>query len=142
MNVTLNAEQSLFVIENGRGYSCLGFWHCHRVTGEIALELERPGLQSTEIGTIRAYLQYRRAMIAAHCRYRRTGQRLRCGLTPQLLGLEHQRVEVIDCDGQKRRFIVGRSTGWMPCHLEIKTRRSRGGSPVMGAPFRSVRRID
>lgn len=51
-------------------------------------------------------------------------------LTPQLRGLEGWRVEVEDMYGDVRRFIVGRSTGWRPCHLEIKTRRSSGGSPA------------
>lgn len=49
------------------------------------------------------------------------------GLSPQLVGLEGARVEVIDAYGEKRRFWVGRSTGWKPCHLEVKTTRSYGG---------------
>jgi hypothetical protein len=53
------------------------------------------------------------------------------GLTPQLIGLEGWRVAVIEKAGDKpRRFIVGCSTGWIPCHLEIKTKASRGGSPA------------
>lgn len=62
------------------------------------------------------------------------------GLTPQLTGLERHRVEVVGLDGRTRRFIVGRSTGWRPYHLEIKTRRSHGGSPADPA-YRSVRVI-
>jgi hypothetical protein len=49
------------------------------------------------------------------------------GLSPQLKGLEHKRVEVVDDYGETRRFYVGMSTGWRPRHLEIKTRRSFGG---------------
>lgn len=48
-------------------------------------------------------------------------------LTMQLAGLEGQRVEVIDKYGKRRRFWVGKSTGWKPIHLEIKTTRSMGG---------------
>jgi len=48
-------------------------------------------------------------------------------LTPQLKGLEGWRVEVIDREGNRRRFIVGRSMGHTPIHLEMKTRRSLGG---------------
>ncbi len=49
-------------------------------------------------------------------------------LTPQLTGLEGWRVEVTDQPGDKpRRFIVGRSTGWRPCHLEISRRGALGG---------------
>ena len=63
-------------------------------------------------------------------------------LTPQLAGAEGCRVEVLDKHGERRRFIVGRSTGWRPVHLEIKTRRSTGGTPVYGAPFGYVRVIE
>jgi hypothetical protein len=48
-------------------------------------------------------------------------------LTPQLTGLEGWRVEVVTDYGEKRRFIVGKSTGWKPIHLEIANRRSSGG---------------
>ena len=49
------------------------------------------------------------------------------GLSPQLVGLEGYRVEVATAYGEKRRFIVGRSTGWCPCHIELRNRRSSGG---------------
>ncbi len=49
-------------------------------------------------------------------------------MSPQLIGLEGWRVEVEDIYGEVRRFIVGKSTGWRPIHLEIKNRRSSGGN--------------
>ena len=49
------------------------------------------------------------------------------GLTPQLKGYEGCRVEVIDNYGERRRFWVGLSTGWVPCHLEIPRTDSSGG---------------
>jgi hypothetical protein len=52
------------------------------------------------------------------------------GLTPQLAGLEGCRIEVLDNDGNVRRFKVGKSTGWRPCHLEVANARSLGGSPA------------
>lgn len=66
-------------------------------------------------------------------------------LTPQLIGLEGYRVEVEDPDdgpyrGLTRRFYVGRSTGWKPCHLEIHNRRSRGGGPAL-KEYASVRAL-
>lgn len=63
------------------------------------------------------------------------------GLTPQLIGLEGWRVEVETTYGETRRFIVGRSTGWIPCHIERKLRTSSGG---YGAEkeYKSVRRIE
>lgn len=49
------------------------------------------------------------------------------GLSPQLIGLEGWRVEVLTTYGEKRRFIVGKSTGWRPCHLELSRRGSTSG---------------
>jgi hypothetical protein len=50
------------------------------------------------------------------------------GLTPQLNGLEHQRVEAVRMrTGETVRFYVGRSSGWKPCHIEIKLMTSTGG---------------
>lgn len=48
-------------------------------------------------------------------------------LTPQLIDHEGWRVEVVTTYGETRRFYVGKSTGWQPCHLEIKRRDSLGG---------------
>lgn len=58
------------------------------------------------------------------------------GLSPQLIGLEGWRVAVVDChddeeEPAERRFIVGKSTGWRPCHLELYNRRSHGGGSAM-----------
>ena len=67
------------------------------------------------------------------------------GLSPQLVGLEGWRVEVVDDYGEAperfpRRFIVGRSTGWRPCHLEIARRNSTGGRAAW-MQYRSVRKL-
>lgn len=60
------------------------------------------------------------------------------GLTPQLRGLEGRRVEVTTLYGETRRFWVGMSTGWRPCHIERKTTRSLGG-PSAEREYASVR---
>lgn len=67
------------------------------------------------------------------------------GLAPQLMGLEGWRVEVgdgVNDDGSPRlrRFYVGRSTGWRPCHLEIARRDSDGGFPA-NRTYDSVRAL-
>jgi len=49
------------------------------------------------------------------------------GISPQLISHEGYRVEVVDDYGNKRRFWVSRSTGWRPCHIELKLRSSSGG---------------
>ena len=43
--------------------------------------------------------------------------------------------------GERRRFIVGKSTGWRPCHLEIKTARSACGDPAR-ARYQSVKSLE
>ncbi len=136
-SVTVNASQRLFVIPCGGGYTCLGFDVCQDWVAKIAAELKRPDLApvESEVGTLAAYARYQAASEAA----RLSPVRLQCMLTPQLIGLEHKRVEVVDCYGETRRFIVGKSTGWLPIHLEIKSRRSIGGGSVTGAPFKTVR---
>lgn len=62
-------------------------------------------------------------------------------LSPQLIGLEGWRVEAVDVHGERRRFIVGKSTGWRPCHLEIKTARAACGDPAR-ARYQSVKALD
>ena len=62
------------------------------------------------------------------------------GLTTQLVGLEGWRVEVETTYGETRRFIVGKSTGWRPCHLEIHNRASSGGGSSERT-YQSVRKL-
>jgi hypothetical protein len=62
------------------------------------------------------------------------------GLSKDLIGLEGWRVEVVTCYEETRRFIVGRSTGWRPCHLEVKTRASHGGTAAE-QKYRWVRKL-
>lgn len=50
------------------------------------------------------------------------------GLSPQLILWRGWRVEVTRTDGTVARFIVGQSTGWRPCSLEVARRNSSGGS--------------
>ena len=92
-------------------------------------------------GTRNAYNAYRQLVELARQRNQATGWRSQSELTPELMGLEGQRVEVVDAYGKTRRYYVGRSTGFIPCHLEIARRDSTGGPAVMGAPFKSLRTL-
>lgn len=145
--VTLNKEQGLYVIPCGGGYSCLGFdvaenkihalekWLSHRLLGHPCT------VKKTRKGTVARYEYYSALCDISAKRYSETGERCTAELTPELVGLEGKRVEVVYPSGEKTRFIVGRSTGWLPCHLEIKTRRSHGGGAVYfpaGATVRAV----
>lgn len=137
--VTVNAEQGLYVLPFPGGYTCLGFDVALRQARAVAEWAGVPAPDPARAGTLAGYADYLRAMAAARAKHDRTGERCPAELTPQLVGLEGRRVEVVDADGRTRRFKVGRSTGWLPCHLELHNARSVGGGPVMGAPFRSVR---
>ena len=61
-------------------------------------------------------------------------------LSPQLVGLEGWRIEVVTTYGEKRRFIVGKSTGWKPCHLEISRRSAHGGGAAE-KEYTSIRKL-
>jgi hypothetical protein len=124
LDVGCNDEQALYVIPNPSGYSCLGYDVC---------------LPPEARGTIRGYKAYQTLLQRADSYCQRNKLRCPVELTPELTGLEGKRVEVVDRYGERRRFIVGKSTGWLPIHLEIARRNSTGGPAVTGAPFQSVR---
>ena len=144
--VTINPDyfgpgNGLYVIHFEEGCSTLGFDRVMELGNLLAAELDRWDLTPLpkERGTMAAYEKYRLLSDLVFRKHQQTGYRSKAELTPQLVGLEGKRVEVVDCYGEKRRFWVGKSTGWIPCHLEIDTNRSSGGPAVTGAPFKSAR---
>ena len=148
--VTINHEQHLYVIPHTHrsetGYTCLGFDYAFKRAAAIVEWLIDRGVETAlpdpeSRGTIRGFTEYALAVHAAKVYFQRTGRRCPAELTPELTGLEGCRVEVIDCYGETRRFYIGRSTGWIPCHLEIARIDSTGGPAVYGTPFTSVRVI-
>lgn len=143
--VTSNAAERLFVIPAGDGYTCLGFYVCEDMSKRIADWIISNGGKyippEQPAGTLEAYERYQALCGIANELCRDLHIRCDIALTPQLIGLEGRRVEVTDNYDQTRRFIVGKSAGWMPCHLELKTSRSTGGGAVTGAPFQNVRVI-
>lgn len=139
MGITLNKEQRLYVIPAGNnGYSCLGFDVCKRRSEALDKEL---GLNLTpkKVGTKKAYNVYRKLKNIVFEKHQNTGFRSKTELTPQLIGLEGKRVEVVTAEGNIERFYVGKSTGCIPCHLMVKRIDSMGGQAVYGAPFKSVK---
>lgn len=132
--VTKAKHGDLFCIPERGGFTCLGFDVCRERTKRVADWLQRPDLQpKARRGSFRSYAEYTRAMRIAgnYCKL----NHVKCPveLSPQLVGLEGNRVEVLDSwdDAKPRRFIVGKSTGWMPIHLEVHNRRSTGGGGAM-----------
>lgn len=144
--VTINPDyfglgNGLYVIHFDEGCTTLGFDRVMQLGNLLAAELDRWDLTPlpAERGTMNAYEKYRKLSDLVFQKHRQTGYRSKAELTPQLIGLEGKKVEVVDCYGEKRRFVVGKSTGWIPCHLEISTRRSPDGPAVMGTPYQSVK---
>lgn len=140
IQIKLNMEDRLYLIHFGTGFTCLGFDVCLEKAKFLASELNMPEpVWYEEPEEIRVlYDYYSELCEMARIRHQNTGWKSRCWLTPQLIGLEGKRVEVVDCYGETRRFKVGRSTGHCPCHLELKSSKSTGGCAVSGTPFKSV----
>lgn len=135
--ITLNQEQRLYVIPCNKGFTCIGFDIAYERAKNAAQFAGLP-LPQAEIGTQAAYDEYSQIMANA-AEFAETNK-IRCEaeLTSQLVGLEGKRVEVETAYGETRRFWVGKSTGWTPCHLEIAKSNSHGG-PAAEKEYKSVR---
>ena len=128
---SINLEQGLYIIKCGTGYTCLGFDFAHNLAVKLAEWLKRPELAPTApLGTAEHWSQYGDARDAANAYCVAHDVRCPVELDARLIGLERKRVEVTSPDGGKTRFWVGKSTGWMPCHLAISRRTSRSGGPA------------
>lgn len=135
----------IYVTRCGDGFTTLGFAHADSQRAKVAAWLEAEGkpLERVEAapGTPEAFAAYHAAMAAGRAHNAATGRRCEADLTPQLRGLEGKRVEVTEADGTTRRFTVGKSSGWLPIHLEIARRGQSYGESVEGAPFKAVREV-
>ena len=61
-------------------------------------------------------------------------------LHPALVPLKGYRVEGTYC-GKRQRFIVGQSTGWVPCTLGMRSTRANGSSDVLTAENFTLTRV-
>lgn len=137
MEVSINKEQKLFVFNHGTHVTCLGFYVAQKrliaLSKELGIEVK-----AKRVGTLKMYNEYQQAIKLASLKSK-TGWRSQSELIPEFIGNEGKRVEVIDCYGDKRRFKIGKSTGFIPCHIELANVRSHGGISVYGYPFKSIR---
>ena len=140
MKTTLNKQQKLYALDHGKYITALGFEVCKKRAIALNNELNA-GMKLANAGTMKLYKQYEELVELARKKNESTGWRSSSELCPQLIGLEGKRVEVTRSSGEKERFIVGKSTGFIPCHLEIKRRDSSGGSSAW-SDIKSVRVID
>jgi len=134
----IDKENKLYCIKSGNGYSCYGFEQLYSMTNKLANELKRNDLVPLSKGTKVTFSKYNKLLEIARNKFEKEHYRCSSGLHPQLIGLEGKRVEVTN-NGEKQRFWVGRSTGWIPCHLMILKSNSRGGLSVGQTPFERVK---
>lgn len=129
-----NGEQRLYVLKSGAGLARLGFDVAERQIRTLAKWLGPSWQrlivrQDAEPGTHTHYALHGYLMESA-----RQWAGIRFGgicdafLNPQLTPYLGKRVEVYDSrDEPPRRFLVGKSGGWLPIYLELHNRRSTGG---------------
>jgi hypothetical protein len=143
--VFMSHDDKLYCIPcSDGGFSCLGIEVAiERAKKYVAWLMKHEDTQIPEIdlslkGTVDGYLNYRD--ILNRVQHVCTVKHIRCDaeLSPQLIGLEGKRVEVVTTYDETRRFIVGKSTGQIPIHLEVKRRDSSGGGAAE-SKYKSVR---
>ena len=130
--IKINKEQGLYVLKCGTGFTCLGFDVCDQRTKAICNELKLR-FPNKRKGTKTHYETYIKMVQHVANLHKAIGFRSKSQLNPKLIGLEGKRIEC-NLHGVKTRFIVGKSTGFIPCHLEIKTSRSSGGGSITSDP--------
>lgn len=129
--IYLYKDQRLYVLNYGKYVSCLGFDVCLERATALNREMET-NIRLSKPGTLKLYRQYEQLIEVARRRNRETGWKSNSELIPHLIGLEGKRVEVTYDYGKKERFYVGRSSGFIPCHLAIKRKDAIGGAAVCG----------
>lgn len=135
--VTTNDEQGVFVIPTSGGYTCLGYEVCERRTMALANEM-KVQVKAVSKGTIEAYEEYLRMCEMASDRNAATGWRSESELIPEFIGNEGRKVRVVTSYGETMTYTIGKSTGYIPCHLMIMRSNAMGGGAVVGHPFKSI----
>lgn len=149
---SINTEQRVYVMPCGDGFSCYGFDVLDRKARAVAEWMRAKNSHTAgvdardvlrdwpETGTAAHFARCAAIMAAGADFNSRTGERCPAELVPAFIGREGERVE---CDyyGERVRFYIGKSTGWMPAHLRIRTRRSSGGEALSASAISNVRFI-
>lgn len=136
--ITINKKEKLFVIQDEKYTSCLGFDVLERRFTKLAEEIGYKPVSKTP-GTLKRYNEYHSLLDFCRKKHEETGWRSQSELIPEFIGREGQRVEVVTSWGETFRYYIGKSTGFIPCHLEVKRKDSSGGGSVCGYPFKSIK---
>lgn len=149
-SVTYSSKTRLFTIPCNGGFSCLGVEICRNRAAMLSAELGETLAEDYRAkrfdSPLALYADYCRLVEAARAKNSENGWRSQSELTPELVGLEGKRVEIVHSwpkSGKREtiRFQVGRSTGFIPCHLMIHNSRCSGGPAVCLGKIETVRVI-
>jgi len=138
VNVIINKHQKLYVIPCGKnGYSCYGFDVLFKKVNNLckALQVENTCKRK---GTMKVYNLYAKLLHIAQ----NSGKRYNFDLYKPFIGHEGARVEILYTYGETERGILGKSTGFIPCHILLKQKRSNGGGAISNDSIKSFRFID
>lgn len=141
---SINKTARLYVMQCGGGFSCYGFDVLDRKARAVAQWLSANGENVADVparvGTKKHYAACSKILAHGAAYAARSGARCNAELIPQFIGHEGQRVECT-LYGERVRFYIGKSSGWMPSHLEIKTARSSGGNAISADEVKNIRFI-
>jgi hypothetical protein len=150
LRITRNEADALYVIQTSESVTMYGYDVVLRdidlmfteLAGRRALPEEYidnapiPVRGSMEAWDLRVILMDQLKAVCAE-----QGEQAIFNLSPQLLGLEGWRVQALTKYNETRRFIVGRSSGWAPCHIELARSNSNDG-PAAEREYESVRTLE
>lgn len=123
--VQVNKDQGLFVIPTGNAVSCIGFDVVDKKIDALCRDLG-VNRKTKYKGTKASYKEYCRLVYLARQRFDATG--------------EQSTIDLYSWGTE--RFTIGKSTGWIPCHIALKRVDSRGGSGVLTDSIKSFRFLD
>ncbi|HKR05951.1 MAG TPA: hypothetical protein VJY62_15045 [Bacteroidia bacterium] len=140
--IKINKEQKVYVLSvDEKHYSCLGFEIMMKRAQALAEEMNEK-VYAKRIGTKKAYKELCRLIGIARRKNKLTGWRSQAELYKPFIDKEGQRVEVEYTWGEKEKFYIGKSTGFIPCHLTIKKSNSTGGAALLSDSIKSYRFIN
>jgi hypothetical protein len=139
--IKIDKEQKLYILSAGKNHiSCLGFEVVMKRVKALAEEMSEK-FYAKRLGTKKMYKELSRLTEIARRKNIRTGWRSQSELYKPFIYNEGRRVEVEYNWGEKERFIIGKSTGWIPCHIMLKRIDSHGGGGVLNSSIKSYRFI-
>lgn len=140
-SVKIRHDHELYVVttDPGGGVTSYGFDYVHDRIERLTLAFGELDIPEVARGSMEAWDTMVNLQERAKHDYDVTGEQCVADLTPGLSGLEGHRIEVVDQYDETRRFVVGKSTGWIPVHLELPRKDSSGGTPCPLDGYKSIR---